>query len=490
MTLSKRALVLAAGLWLSACTMGPDYRRPEVSLPQAWRVTASDAADLANTEWWRSFGDPQLDALIDAALEANKDLMLATVRIEQFEARVQVVGSAAYPTVGYSAAGQRERRSQERPNGLRPGDSPSLNNFEASANVTWEIDLWGRVRRASEASRAELLSSQETRRGVMLSVVSNVATSYLRLLELDERLAIVRRTVQNRAQALDLMEQKYRGGSTTLLRVEQARAALEAERTRIPEIERGIGELENALSVLVGRNPGPVARRPMDSLALPQMPAGVPADVLTRRPDVMAAEQDLIAANARIGVARTAYFPTVSLNAILGLAADDVKWLFAETARTGNYGGGLAGTLFSGGRIEGNIREAEALSREMTVRFERAVQNALVEVDSALMARSRNGEREAAQARVLRSQQEIVRLERLRFEGGQSTLFDVLDAELDVFEGQARQAQSRADTLLSLVAVYKAMGGGWMVERDRRKSAAEPDLALRAADGPEIEANR
>ena len=490
MTLMKPCLVLAAGLWLSGCTMGPDYRRPDVDLPQTYRVTAADAADLANTEWWRSFGDPQLDALIETALEANKDLMLATVRIEQFDARVQVVGSAAYPTVGYSVAGQRERRSQERPNGLRPGDSPSLNNFEISANATWEIDLWGRVRRASEAARAELLSTQESRRGVMLTVVSNVATSYLRLIELDERLAIVRRSVQNREQALDLIEQKYQGGSTTLLRVELARAALEAERTRIPEIERGIGELENALSVLLGRNPGPVARRSIDALALPQMPAGVPADVLTRRPDVMAAEQDLIAANARIGVAKTAYFPTVSLNAILGLAADDVKWLFSETARTGNYGGGLAGTLFSGGRIEGNIREAEAVSREMTVRFERAVQNALVEVDSALVARSKNGEREAAEARVLRSQREVARLTRLRFEGGQSTLSDVLDAELDVFEGQVRQVQSRADTLLSLVAVYKAMGGGWMVERDRRAVAAEPELALRAGAAPEFEANR
>jgi multidrug efflux system outer membrane protein len=491
---SNRWLALATVLWLSACTLGPDYRRPDLPLPQTFRVTPAEAADLANSEWWRAFGDPELDALIESALAANKDLMLATTRVQQFEARSQAVGAAAYPTVGYSASGQRERRSQERPNGLRPGDSPSLNNFQLSADVSWELDLWGRVKRANEAARAELLSSQEARRGVMLSVVANVATSYVRLLELDERLAIARRAVDNRQRALDLMDQTFQGGSATRLGVERARAALEAERSSIPDLERGIAELENALSALLGRHPGPVARRSLDALALPSMPAGVPADVLTRRPDVMAAEQDLIAANARIGVAKTAYFPVLSLNAILGLAADDLQWLFAETARTGSFGGGLAGTLFDGGRIEGNIREAEATRQEMQVRFERTVLNALVEVESALVARSKTGERELLDARVVESQREVARLMRLRFEGGQSTLRDVLDAELNMVDGQIRQLQGKANTLQALVDVYKAMGGGWMIEREHRQAQSQgdthPDVALSAGSEPEFEANR
>ena len=485
-----RLLALAAAACLSACTMGPDYRRPDLPLPPAWRMSMPDAADLANADWWKAFGDPQLDALIETALQANKDLLLATMRVEQYDARLQVSSAAKYPTVGYTVAGQRERRSQERPNGLRPGDSPSLNNYEISGNFTWELDLWGRVRRANEAARAELLSTEEARRGVMLSVVSGVATTYLKLVELDERLAIARKALKNRQDALELTDQRFKGGSGTRIAVEQARAAVETEAARIPPIERDIGDLENAMSALLGTNPGPVQRRRIESLATPQMPLGVPADVLTRRPDIMAAEQDLIAANARIGVARTAYFPVLSLNAILGLAADDVKWLFAETARTGNFGGGLAGTVFSGGRIEGNIREAEAYQKETVVRYERAVMGALVEVESSLVARSKTGEREAVDARRVRIQQELARLVRLRYEGGQSTLTDVLDAELKVLDMQEQQLQSRRDTLLSLVSVYKSMGGGWMVERDKRREAASGDLAAQVRSETELEAKR
>lgn len=485
-----RLLALAAAACLSACTMGPDYRRPDLPLPPAWRMSMSDAADLANADWWKAFGDPQLDALIETALQANKDLLLATMRVEQYDARLQVSSAARYPTVGYTAAGQRERRSQERPNGLRPGDSPSLNNYEISGNFTWELDLWGRVRRANEAARAELLSTEEARRGVMLSVVSGVATTYLKLVELDERLAFAGKALKNRQDALELTDQRFKGGSGTRIAVEQARAAVETEAARIPPIERDIGDLENALSALLGTHPGPIQRRRIESLSTPQMPLGVPADVLTRRPDIMAAEQDLIAANARIGVAKTAYFPVLSLNAILGLAADDVKWLFAETARTGNFGAGLAGTLFSGGRIEGNIREAVAYQKETVVRYERAVLGALVEVESSLVARSKTGEREVVDARRVRIQQELAGLVRLRHEGGQSTLIDVLDAELKVLDMQEQQLQSRRDTLLSLVSVYKAMGGGWMVERDKRREEASGDLAAQVRPETELEAKR
>lgn len=485
-----KLLALAAVLSLTACTMGPDYRRPDMPLPSTWRVSVADAADLANTEWWRALGDPTLDSLVETALEANQDLLLATLRVEQFDARLQVSQAGNYPTIGYSAAGQRERRSQERPNGLRAGDSPNLNNFELSTNLTWEIDLWGRVKRSNEAVRAELLGTQEARRGVMLSVVSSVATTYVRLLELDARLQLARESLKNRQDALDLVDQRFKGGSSTRLAVEQARAAVEAEVAQIAPIERDIADLENALSLLLGRAPGPIARQSLAKLALPQVPAGVPADILSRRPDVLAAEQDLVAANARIGVAKTAYFPRLSLNAILGLAADDVQWLFAETARTGNYGGGLAGTLFDGGRIAGNIREAEGQQKEMTVRFQRAVLNALVEVESALMSRQKTGEREASDARRLRIQEEVARLMRLRFEGGQSTLIDVLDVEMTVIGVRAQQLQSRRDTLLSLVSVYKSMGGGWMVERDQRQAAADPGLAQKAGSATELEAKR
>jgi multidrug efflux system outer membrane protein len=473
MPLRRFALAAVAGLsLLGGCTLGPEYQRPELPLPAAWRVPPSEAADLANLEWWRGFTDPQLDEYIELALSANKDLLIAAQRVDRFEARLQTSQSASYPSIGYSTAASRERRSQERPNGLRPGESPYVNNFELGASVRWELDLWGRVRRADEAARAELLSSQEARRGVMLSVASGVASGYVRLLELDQRLALAREAVKNRQDVLALAIQRAEGGAGTRIAVERARAEAEQAASQIPPIERDLVEVENALSALLGRNPGPVARRAIEALARPQLPQGVPADVLTRRPDIMAAEQDLVAANARIGVARTGYFPTLSLSALLGLGADDTRWLFSETARTGSIGLGLAGTLFDGGRTAATIRESEAAAREMALRYQQTVLNALVEVETALATQDKARARESAQERVLTVRQEVARLARVRFEGGESAMTEVLEAELEVLGARADRLQSQRETLLALVGVYKTMGGGWMQERDSRQAAA------------------
>jgi outer membrane protein, multidrug efflux system len=473
MPLRRFTLAALAGLSLMAgCTLGPEYQRPELPLPAAWRVPPSEAADLANLEWWRGFTDPQLDEYIELALSANKDLLIAAQRVDRFEARLQTSQSANYPSIGYSTAASRERRSQERPNGLRPGESPYVNNFELGAGVRWELDLWGRVRRADEAARAELLSSQEARRGIMLSIASGVASGYVRLLELDQRLALARDAVKNRQDVLALAIQRAEGGAGSRIAVERARAEMEQSAAQIPPIERDLVEVENALSALLGRNPGPVARRAIDTLARPRLPQGVPADVLTRRPDIMAAEQDLVAANARIGVAKTGYFPTLSLSALLGLGADDTRWLFSETARTGSIGLGLAGTLFDGGRTAATIRESEAAAREMALRYQQTVLNALVEVETALATQDRAQARESAQDRVLKVRQEVARLARVRFDGGESAMTEVLEAELEVLGAKADRLQSQRETLLALVGVYKTMGGGWMQERDSRQAAA------------------
>jgi outer membrane protein, multidrug efflux system len=482
---SPLRLPILAAAWVVAIvaagctTLGPDYQRPEVKLAETWRVAPGDAADLANTEWWRAFGDPQLDAHIETALAANQDLQIATLNVQQFEARLQISEAASYPVLGYTASGQRERRSEERPNGLRPGSSASLSNFEVAGNATWELDLWGRVKRANEAARAELLGTQEMRRGVMLSVVAGVAESYLKLVEADERLALAEQTVANRREALRLQQFKFEGGEATRMAVLQAQGRLDEELARIPSIQQDVATLENALSALLGRGPARIERRRIDGLKLdlPRLPSGVPADVLTRRPDVLQAEQDLVAANSRIGVAKAAYFPRISLNAILGVAADDLKWLTAETARTGNFGGGIAGTLFDGGRIAAGIREAEIVQREMALKWQRTVTQALVEVEAALVARDKAGEVEAARGRRVATQEQVVDLVRRRQEGGQSTRFDVLDNELTLINLQRERLTSRGDTLRSLVAVYKAMGGGWMMEYDRRQAATNAAAA-------------
>lgn len=473
---------LACLALLAGCTLGPDYKRPDLDVPKVWRAEpAAAAADLVDTEWWRRFGDADLDALIAAALSANKDLKLATLRIAEFDARLQISRAANYPQASYTGLAERQRFSQERPaggGGLQSGVGPIVNNFSLGAVLNWEIDLWGRVRRANEAALADLLSTEDGRRGVMLTVVTSVATSYVQLLAMDRQLALAERSLSNRRDALALTETRYRGGSATRLAVEQARAAVDAAAAELPLIERDIARAEGALSLLVGRNPGPIQRRRIELIVLPPVPAGVPADVLTRRPDVMAAEQSLIAANARIGVAKTEYFPVLSLGAALGLASDTPRWLFAETARTGLLGAVVSGPLFTGGRIEGDIRQAEAIQQQMAVRYELAVQTAVQEVDDTLITRTKTGDREAALVRRVDALSEAGKLARVRYEGGQSNYFEVLDADYALLAAQSEQALGRRDTALAVIAIYKAMGGGWMAEQDKRRAAA-PDEAPR-----------
>jgi outer membrane protein, multidrug efflux system len=338
----------------------------------------------------------------------------------------------------------------------------------------WEPDIWGKVRRSTEAARAELLAAEENRRAVMLKVVTGVATGYVRLLSLDQQLDIVEQIVKNRQRWLDLLESKYKGGMATLISVERARADVEAVRAVVPEIERQISEVENDLSSLVGDNPGSIARGTMAGLKMPVVPRDVPSDVLVQRPDVLAAEQDLVAANARIGAAKAAYLPTFSLSAAIGLGADDIHWLLASTAHEGQIGRGLTGPIFSAGRIAGTVAEAEAVQREKEKAFLQSVQTALHEIENSLVARVKTAVVAKAQARQVMALQEVARLTRRRFEGGQADYLSVLDAERQVFTAQEQQNQGLRQEFGALVSVYKAMGGGWMVAQDRLRGRIEP----------------
>lgn len=484
-TLRRAALALLVAGVLAGCTLGPDYKRPAVTLPETFRPVEVAAADVANTDWWQAFGDPDLDRLVQAVLDANKDLLVATLRVAEFDARLKISESAKYAQVGYTAAAERRRYSEEQPTGaggLQSGVGPIINNFAFGGIFSWELDLWGRVRRSNEAALAEMLASEEVKRGVMLTVVSDAASGYVQLLGLDRQLALGRQTLKNREEALALMQTKYEGGSATRLGVEQARSVVEAQLADLALTERDISRLENALSALMGRNPGPVERRRFDDLTVVALPAGVPADLLTRRPDVMAAEQDLVAANAKIGIAMTRAYPTLSLGAALGQASDSTRWLLAETAKTGVLGAVFSGPLFDGGRNEAEVKQAEAVQKQMSVRYERTVQTALTEVDDALVTRSKSDQREAAMRRRVAAMEEIGKLARVRYAGGQATYMEVLDADMMVYEAQGREAQSRRDTLLAMIGVYKAMGGGWMVEQERRRAPPVAEQAQTAIE--------
>jgi multidrug efflux system outer membrane protein len=478
--LRRHGLVLAcaAVAVLSGCTtLGPDYQRPDTPLPQAWRSETSDAKDVVNTAWWQAFGDPVLDGLIAGAIDANKDLMLATLRVEQFDARLQISRADGRPQAGYNASAERRRYSEERPAVLPRGVNPIQNAFELGANLSWELDLWGRVRRANEAARADLMATEDARHAVMLTVVTSVATSYIQLLALDHELELARDTRKNRDAALSLVQKKYEGGAATRLDVAKAKAAMYDVSVAIPDLERQVAELENAISLLLGRNPGPVERGKLLALALPPVPQGIPSDVLARRPDVLEAEQNLVSANARIGVARAQYFPTISLTGLLGLGSNELGNLLQHSATTGSIGAGLLGTIFSGGRIKGDIRETEAIQKQMLVKYQQAVQTALSEVEDALVFRAKAAEIATAGEQQLDALRDALQLSSARYEGGQSSYLDVLDAQQDLYQAQDQQVGRQRDTYLALVAIYKAMGGGWMVAQDQIRAAKATDTA-------------
>ena len=473
------ALACAA---LGACTtVGPDYRRPDAPLPAQWRAPAADAATVVDTAWWRAFGDERLDALIAAALDGNKDLAIAAHRIEQYAARLDVARADAQPRLGYAAERRRVERSEEQPAVLASGRRPDYNDYSVGFDVAWEFDVWGRVARAGEAARAELLAREEARRAVMLKVVTELATGYVDLLALDRGLELARQAAANRRDALVVVEAKREGGSATEADVARARAELAEAEAALPDLERQVAVAENALSALAGANPGPLARGTLAALKLPPVPAGLPSDLLARRPDVLAAEQALVAANARIGVAKAQWFPTISLTGTLGLVSDQLRWLNSRDARAGQLGLGLAGVLFDGGRIAGDVRVAEAQQREMAEAWLQAVQGALRETEDALVARAKTGEQSVFEARRLAALQELERLTRVRHEGGRANRLELLDAERGLLEAREREARVLREQHAAHVALYKAIGGGWMAALDAARQDRPPTPAPDAA---------
>lgn len=461
-----RASVVVSCLLLAACAVGPDYRRPDVDVPEAWRVPAAEAADIANTAWWRGFGDPVLDQLIETAVAQNKDLKIAAARVEAFAARVGITRSAALPQVGY---GTNAARSANRPVGAGVG-----NLYDATLNLGWELDVWGRIRRATEAARAELLAAEEGRRAVVLSLVTSVATGYIQLRSLDRQLEISRRTLASRAESVRLFEARFRGGVVSKLELAQVRSEYEQAAAAVPALERQIAVQENALSILLGRNPGPIMRGVgADALKLPAVPAGVPSDVLMRRPDLVAAEQRLVAANARIGVARALYFPAISLTGLLGQASTDLSKLFDPSSSVWSIGAGALGPIFTGGAIKGQIAASEAVRRQALVDYLRVVQNAFREVDDALVSYQKRREELAARHRQVEALRDYAAKAQLRYNAGYVSYIEVLDAERQLFDAELRLEQVRAELYAALVAVYEAMGGGWIDAADGKVASGE-----------------
>jgi len=462
-----RCWVLSLVLFsLFGCTVvGPDYVRPTVDSPEDWRVDYAAAADVANTRWWEQFDDPVLNQLIDTALRENKDVRIAAARVEEFAARVDITRSGFYPQIGYNGQASRNQASRENFGGVPSGSDRTYSDYGATLNAGWEIDLWGRIRRASEASRAELLAQEENRRTVILSLVSAVANTYVTLRQFDRQLEVSQETLATRAEALRLFEIKFKGGVISELELAQVKVEYEQAAAAIPPIEQQIALTENALSVLLGHNPGGIPRgKSIDALLLPQIPAGAPSSLLANRPDILAAEQNLVAANARIGVARSQYFPTISLTGLFGYASEELDNLLQGSANVWSIGGGALGPIFTGGAIAGQVRASEAVQRQTLTAYLQTVQAAFRDVDDALISVQKSRERLAAEGRRVQALDDYARLAKLRYDEGYASYIEVLDAQRSLFDAQLQYVSVRGDVYTSLVNTYKAMGGGWIMQ--------------------------
>lgn len=481
----RSALVIALGCGLlSGCLIGPDYFRPEVKTPQNFRTEITDAQNTADTEWWKEFQDPVLDELIITALENNKTVQIAAANVQQAAGVLGQTRSALFPQVGYGGDAVRQRYSEDLDAAPVSGIPNPDNSYQVFASASWEIDLWGRIRRQTEAAQANLMATEEARRGVVLSLVSLVATSYLQLRGLDEQLVIAKRTLSTYGESVKLFELQFKYGVISQTPVEQAMSQYQTAAAAIPPIEQAISQTENALSILLGRDPGPITRgKTITELVAPAIPSGLPSALLEQRPDILQAEQELIAANAQIGAAKALYFPTISLTALLGGASSALSGLFTGPGKIWSYAGSVTGPIFTGGSISSQVTQAEAAHQASLVRYQAVIQNAFRDVDDALSARVNLRKQLDAQERLVKALSEYTRLARLQYDEGYVPYSTVLQAEQDLFPAELNSAQIRAGLLSSNAAIYRAMGGGWVTEATHiaDQPAAEPEPATEPA---------
>jgi len=459
----QRVLASLLAALLAGCTVGPDYVRPEVATPGAWRIDYPKAAEVANTRWWEQFGDPVLNELIDTALRENRDVRAAAARVDAFIGQLMSTRSQFYPQVGYGADASRNRASRVGQPPLPSGADPYFTLYQASLSASWQLDLFGRVQRLSEAAQAQVYASDQARRGVVLTLVASVASSYIALRGLDRQLEIAKATAKNFADTQRLFELRFKGGVVSQTELSQVQSQYQQALAAIPAIEQQIAATENLISVLLGRNPGPIARgRAIDQLIAPLIPADLPAALLQRRPDILAAEQNLIAANANIGAARALYYPTISLTGALGSISTAFGSFLTGPATAWSAAAGLTGPILTFGGIEGQVRSAEAQDRVALALYQQTILTAFRETNDALVGSQKKLEESTAQAARVAALREFARLSRLKFDAGVASYLEVLVAENELFAAELAAVRSAADRYTQLVNVYQAMGGGWV----------------------------
>ena len=465
---------------LAGCKVGPDYVRPEVETPATFRFEVRDAPDLVNTAWWEQFDDPVLNQLITTALAQNKDVRIAAARVEEAAGTLGTTRSQLFPQVGAGAGVSRQQVSRfSGVNTLQEDVNRTFTNYQVLLSASWEIDFFGKLQRQTEAARATLLATEDGRRATLLSLVAAVATEYVTLRDLDKQLEISRRTADSRYESVRLFELRFKGGVVAELELQQVRSQYEQALAAIPDLERQIAQQENLISVLLGLNPGPIPRgKTLDELTLPTVPAGLPSDLLERRPDLLQAEQNLVAANAEIGAAKALYYPTITLTGQAGTLSTQWSKLFTGDARTWSFGPSISVPIFTAGAIRGQVAQAEARQQQALYQYQQSIQTAFRETEDALVGQRKLREQLAVQSRRVTALKAYARLAKLRYDNGYTSYLEVLDAERSLFEAELDYASNQGDLFQSLINLYKAMGGGWVVQAN--DLAPQPNIDVGA----------
>ncbi len=483
---SSCAVLLFALTSLIGCAVGPNYKRPAVDVPVTYRSVAagsssSNATDakskdaqpqpgpdanpsqsatksLGEEKWWDVFQDPELQNLIRTALKNNYDVRIAATRVLQAQAQLGVTRADQLPTL--SGGGNVE--SQRSPK-LGPIPSYELTQGEVTASASWDLDFWGKYRRATEGARATLLANEWAQKEVMATLVANLATAYFQLRQLDLELEISQRTLNSRKDSLQLTQTLEQHGVDSLLDVRQSEQLVYTAATEIPDFEREIAQEENAISILLGKNPGDVPRglKLTEQPHAPEVPAGLPSALLERRPDIREAEENLVSANAQIGVARAAYFPDISLTATAGYESPALTSLFTGPAGLWNLAGTLTQPIFEGGRLKSKVRLAQAEREQMVLTYQQAIQGAFRDVSNALVAYRKDQEFRVQQQHLYESAQDAAHLSQVRFKAGTTDYLEVLTNETNSFSAELGLAQAQGNELIALVQLYQALGGGW-----------------------------
>jgi multidrug efflux system outer membrane protein len=462
--MKPRLFLLSAALLASGCTVGPNYKRPTVAVPGSYRGAISDVAPqtqlaaLGDQKWWDIFQDDQLRTLIRTALSQNYDSRIAASRVLEAQAQLGITRADQFPNVGAGAGISDTRTAQSK---FLPAFETSTGQVNLSA--AWELDFWGKYRRATEAARANLLATEWARREVVSTLVANVASAYFQLRALDLQLEISKRTLNSRQESLRLTRILADGGSTTLLDVRQAEQLVFTASAEIPVLEQQIEQQENFLSILLGQNPGDIPRGQTltEQRQPPDVPTGLPSTLLERRPDIQEAEAQLVAANAEIGVARAAYFPQISLNGTGGFQSSALTSLFTGPAGAWSFGASLTQPIFTGGRLRSQVRLAEARQQTALLFYQQSIQGAFRSVSDGLVAYRKTREFRVQQELLSRSAEDAARLSHMRYNGGVTGYLEVLTNETNAFTTELGLVQAQLNELLAVVQLYQALGGGW-----------------------------